>query len=101
VAFGSQLGLLEVEEPGGPCRVAVAIEADHETRFLWPQFLPGGRGVLLTVYGTSDDADSGSIVVVSPGSAERRVIVRGARAGRLTRSGHLLFARRDQILAAP
>jgi serine/threonine-protein kinase len=101
VAFGSQYGLLEVEQPGGTCRVALALEAEREVRFLWPQFLPARRGIILTVYGTSDDADNGSIVVVPSGTTERRVIVRGARAGRLTPSGHLLFARGHQILAAP
>jgi WD40 repeat protein len=49
----------------------------------------------------SDDADSASIVVVPAGTKERRVIVRDARAGRLTKSGHLLFARGHQIFAAP
>ena len=63
--------------------------------------LPGGRGTLLTVSGVSDDADNASVVVVPAGTTERRVIVRAARAGRLTASGHLLFARGDQIFAAP
>jgi len=101
VAFGTELGLINVDQPGGPCRVALAVEAGRENRFLWPQFLPGGRGVLLTVYGVADDADDASIVVVPSGTTERRVVVPGARAGRLTASGHLLFARGHQVFAAP
>ena len=94
-------GLLEASQTGGACAVVLATEGDSEARFLWPQVLPGGRGTLLTVSGVSDDADSASVVVVPAGTTERRVIVRAARAGRLTASGHLLFARGDQIFAAP
>ena len=100
VLFAAADGLLDVV-PGGQCQVALALEGEREARFLWPQILPGGRGTLVTVSGVSDDADSGSIVVVPDGTRDRRVIVRGARAGRLTASGHLLFARGHQIFAAP
>jgi Tol biopolymer transport system component len=79
----------------------VKLDGEREARFLWPQVLPGGRGTLLTVSAVSDDADSASIVVIPAGTTERRVIVRGARAGRVTASGHLLFARGHQIFAAP
>jgi serine/threonine-protein kinase len=99
--FASQAGLIEVSSSGGPCVVSRSFEGEREARFLWPQILPGGRGTLLTVSGVSDDADRASVVVVPAGTTERRVIVPGARAGRLTRSGHLLFARGHQIFAAP
>jgi serine/threonine protein kinase len=54
-----------------------------------------GREVALkiTASGISDDADSASLVVVPAGTTERRVIVPGARAGRVLPSGHLIFAR--------
>ncbi len=101
VVIATNSGLLEASQPGGACPVVLETEGSSEARFLWPQVLPGGRGTLLTVSGVSDDADSASVVVVPAGSTERRVIVRAARAGRLTASGHLLFARGDQIFAAP
>jgi WD40 repeat protein len=95
-------GLLRVAQPGRECEMLFGVEADRgEARFLWPQVLPGGRGVLLTLSGTSDDADSASVVVIPAGGKERQVIVRGARAGRVTASGHLLFARGHEIFAAP
>ena len=95
-------GLLRVAQPGRECEMVLGVEAERgEARFLWPQVLPGGRGILLTVSGTSDDADSASVVVIPAGVNDRKVIVRGARAGRLTASGHLLFARADQVFAAP
>ena len=84
-----------------PCQIVLELDGDREARFLWPQPLPGGRGILATVSGISDDADTASIVVVPAGTTERRVIVRGARAGRLTKSGHLLFARGPKVFAAP
>jgi serine/threonine-protein kinase len=99
--FASVSGLFEAASVGGPCQLLVKTDGQREARFLWPQTLPGGRGMLLTVSGVSDDADSASIVVVPAGTAERRVVVRDARAGQLTRSAHLLFARGHQIFAAP
>ena len=101
VITASNSGLLESAQPAGPCPVVLATEGDREARFLWPQVLPGGRGTLFTVSGVSDDADNASVVVVPAGTRERRVLVRAARAGRLTASGHLLFARGHQIFAAP
>jgi serine/threonine-protein kinase len=101
VVFGSTVGLFEASAAGGSCQLALSLDGKREARFLWPQVLPHGRGTLLTVSGVSDDADSASIVVVPAGTQERRVIVRDARAGRLTKSGHLVFARGHQIFAAP
>jgi Tol biopolymer transport system component len=99
--FASTAGLNEVTSNGGDCEVSVPIDAAREARFLWPQVLPLERGVLLTVSGVSDDADSASIVAVPAGTTERRVVVRGARAGRVTASGHLVFARGSTVFAAP
>jgi serine/threonine-protein kinase len=99
--FGTALGLFEAPAVGQPCRLTLETDGRREARFLWPQILPGGRGTLVTIAGISDDADSASIVVVPAGTSERRVVVRDARAGRLAKSGHLLFARGHQILAAP
>jgi serine/threonine-protein kinase len=83
------------------CEIAIKIESEREARFMWPQVLPDRRGTILTISGVSDDADSASLVVIPSGTTERRVIVRRARAGRLTSSGHFLFARGNQIFAAP
>jgi serine/threonine-protein kinase len=99
--FGSALGLFEAPSVGQPCRLTLRTDGEREARFLWPQILPGGRGTLVTTSGISDDADSASIVVIPAGTTERRVVVRDARAGRLTKSGHLLFGRGHQVFAAP
>jgi len=95
-------GLLKAGQLGRECEMVHAAEADRgDAQFLSPQVLPGRRGILLTVSGISDDADSASIVVIAAEGNERRVVVRSARGGRLTTSGHLLFARGHQIFAAP
>jgi len=101
IVYASLSGLLEVGQPGGPCKVVVPLDAEHEARFLWPQVLPGNRGFILTVSGVSDDPDSAFIAVVRPGESTRTVLVKGARAGQVTPSGHLVFARGTQLLAAP
>jgi hypothetical protein len=96
--FATTEGLNEVTATGGDCEVSLPA---REPRFGWPQILPLERGVLLTASSVSDDADSASIVAIPAGTTERREVVRGARGGRVTASGHLVFVRGSTIFAAP
>jgi serine/threonine-protein kinase len=68
----------------------------------WPDVLPSGKGVLLTVGGGSTTAnESDSVVVVDLATGEHRVLVRGIF-GRYAASGHLVYVRYDgALLAAP
>jgi hypothetical protein len=96
--FATTEGLNEVTANGGDCEVSLPA---REPRFGWPQILPLKRGVLLTVSSVSDDADSAAIVAIPAGTTERREVIRGARGGRVTASGHLVFVRGSTIFAAP
>jgi hypothetical protein len=98
LVFATTEGLNEVTSNGGDCEVSLPA---REPRFGWPQILPLERGALLTVSSVSDDADSAAIVAIPAGTAERREVMRGARGGRVTASGHLVFVRGSTIFAAP
>jgi serine/threonine-protein kinase len=67
----------------------------------WPEVLPGGRAVLLTItrsLGSFRDAD---LVVQPLPSGARKVVVRGGSYPRYVRSGHLVYVHDGTLLAAP
>jgi serine/threonine-protein kinase len=73
-------------------------EMDHG----WPQALPGGRGVLFTVFHSpTGDVSQYDLAVLDLESGDHRVLVRGVF-GRYSPSGHLLYVSADgTLLAAP
>lgn len=99
--FATNQGLFEVPDGGGPCRALREPDINlGEYRFLAPQRLPGGRGILVAVSGVSDDVDGAQLVVIDPATGNRRVVARGARRGIYLSSGHLLFARGRRVHVA-
>ncbi|HUF76413.1 MAG TPA: protein kinase, partial [Longimicrobiales bacterium] len=77
---------------------SVRAEMDHG----WPHALPGGRGVLFTVFHSpTGDAAQYDLAVLEPGAASHRVLLRGVF-GRYVPSGHLLYVSAEgTLLAAP
>ncbi len=67
-----------------------------------PHALPGGRGVLVTVWHTgANDVAAHDVAVVDLTTGQHRVLVRGVY-GFYAPTGHLLFVREDgALLAAP
>jgi serine/threonine-protein kinase len=68
-----------------------------------PQLLPDGDGLLFTLTTETgrEGWDTAQIVVESITSHERQVVVRGGTDGRYLPTGHLLYARGPDLLAAP
>jgi len=68
----------------------------------WPDVLPSGKGLLLTVGGSASAAtESDSVAVMDLATGEHRVLVQGIL-GRYAASGHLVYMRQDgALLAAP
>jgi Tol biopolymer transport system component len=94
IVFSTGQAMFEVAARGQRCAELVEPDpARGEARFMLPQVLPDGRGVLVSVAGASADVDGGAVVVIDPAAKTRHVVLRGARAGRYLRSGHLAFAR--------
>jgi serine/threonine-protein kinase len=77
-------------------RDTLGTELDHG----WPQALPGGRGVLFTVFHspTGDHAQY-DLAVQDQGGGAHRILVRGVF-GRYSPSGHLLYVSADGTLLA-
>jgi serine/threonine-protein kinase len=92
--------LFRVSATGGPpeqvtARDTTKGERDHR----WAQALPGGRGVLFTIWRASPD--QADIAVLDFTTRKSTVLLRGVYA-RYAASGHIVFVREDgALLAAP
>ena len=66
----------------------------------WPQFLPGGKALLLTVSngGAPDDSQ---IELQRLDTGERKILVRGGTNGWYVPTGHLVYYRAGTLMAAP
>jgi serine/threonine-protein kinase len=72
---------------------------EGELSHRWPQFLPGGKQVLFTSYG-SGDRNAGRIEVVDVGTGKRTVVHQGGTYARYADSGHLLYLNNRTLFAA-
>ena len=67
----------------------------------WPQILPGGRGVLFTVWSGDPSWDEAKFAVADLETGLHQVIYQGGADARYTTSGHLVFWRAGALMAAP
>ncbi len=67
---------------------------------LWPTILPGGSGVLFTVWEGSPTAGIGQIAVVSLETRKERILIKGS-APRFFAPGHVIFGREGSLWAIP
>jgi serine/threonine-protein kinase len=89
--------LIRVEAKAGavPKRFTVMDTASREVDHSWPDVLPNGKGILITI-GVSDGARS--IGVVDLSSGKHRVIVSNAVIARYAPTGHLFYVTTDRTL---
>jgi len=100
VGSGLTAGVLRVPADGGEAKTLVELgegELFHGT----PQMLPGGRAVLVTVYGTPPSVDRASIDVVSLVDHRHKTIARGGTGARYLSSGHIVYTNRNTMFALP
>ena len=95
-------GLFQLAKDGGrPVRLTTPDVAHGEGAHIWPAPLPGGRGVLFTVWSGARSFDQAKVAVLSPGTTEPRVVLEGGYGARYAPSGHLVFVRGGALHAAP
>jgi serine/threonine-protein kinase len=93
-------GLWSVSAAGGtPTPLTVLNESEAEFAHRLPHILPGGNTVLFTVV-SGVAAASTRLVAQSLISGERRVVIEDAADGRYVETGHLVFMRQGQLMAA-
>jgi protein kinase-like protein/WD40 repeat protein len=97
----SDLWRMSVDD-GSQRLVAAPTTSRREKAFRWPDVLPGGKSVLLTVSTADTDSwDDARIEVLSLESGQPRVLIEGGTCARYVRSGHLVYARKGKLLAVP
>ena len=93
------LNLLRISSDGGTPQPFTTLESGEMTA-RWPQFLPGGRGVLYTHSRVGNYRAANLMVQPLPSGAPKMIQER-ALYGRYVSSGHILFARDGALFAAP
>jgi serine/threonine-protein kinase len=103
VARTSNNGIWRVSSAGGAFERFVPLdEARGEHALLWPQALPGGRGLLVTIVRGEDfqDMPSAEAAVVELPSLRRRVLIERSTFARYVAPGWLVFVRGSAVFAA-
>jgi len=93
--------LKQVSASGGKCELLSAPDQQSgETSHRWPQILPGGDSVLLTV-GVGRSYDNARIGILDRAKRTVRILVENATEGRYVPSGHLVYVRGGTLFAVP
>jgi eukaryotic-like serine/threonine-protein kinase len=94
-------GLDRVPASGGSPQAVTNVSAKGEDRgHLWPEFLPGDKAVLYTIF-TGGSLDDFQIAAASLATGEKKVLIKGGTFGRYAASGHLLYLRGGTLFAVP
>ena len=104
IVLGQNLGpLWQVPAAGGTPSKLIALDTSRgETSHRLPQVLPGGDAVLFTVtYNWLPQWKDTQVAVYSRRTGARKVLITGGADGRYLPSGHLVYARKGVLLAAP
>ncbi len=96
---GGTTGILRVSPAGGTWDTVTVVNREaSETDHVWPETLPGDRGVLFTI-ARGGDMRTADIGVVPPDGSAHRVLFRGVTA-RYSPTGHLVYVTVDGTLLA-
>jgi eukaryotic-like serine/threonine-protein kinase len=95
--------LSRISEAGGKIQPVSSLDDSRgEHSHLWPQILPEGRGILVTMVLGHDfqDFDNSQIVVLDPKSGRRTVVLEGSPFARYA-AGQIFFVRGTSMFRAP
>jgi serine/threonine-protein kinase len=68
-----------------------------ETSHRWPQFLPGGSGVLFTASPSANSWDNANIEAISLKTGQVKIVQRGGYYGRYLPAGYLVYMHRGLL----
>ena len=85
-------GLQRISAAGGEPTVVTRPDRDRgEADHLWPEILPGGRGVLFTVTAVSGGLDAAQIAVLDLDTGAQTIVLRGGSHAHYVSTGHLVY----------
>jgi serine/threonine-protein kinase len=94
-------GLSKISAAGGKPQVLTTPDPKRgEYWHVWPEFLPGGQGVLFTI-GTGVTFENARIAALSLKTGEQKTLIEGAMNPHYLPTGQLIYAQQGAILAAP
>jgi Tol biopolymer transport system component len=100
-ASSPNTGLSRVAASGGAVQFFTTASPEHdEIGHMWPEQLPDGRGVIFTTTGHGD-AEPFKLCIHTPDQRAHRDLVESGRNAHYIRSGHLIYAVADALMAAP
>jgi Tol biopolymer transport system component len=98
-APGPNSGLFKVSASGGtPIEVTRLERARGEISHRWPEVLPGGKAVLFTMW-TGPGQDEKHVAAQRLDTGQRVTVIEGGQTGHYVASGHLVYARADELFA--
>lgn len=99
-ALDQTRGLFRIPAAGGKPQQLTDSRVDPSGTLihLWPQALPGGKGVLFAAMSASGQ---GSLRVFTPNGGKPRTVIENATDGRFLASGYLVYYQRETLFAAP
>ena len=90
-----------VPESGGTVSVVTKLRPDQgEISHRWPQVLPGGKGLVFSIW-TGPGTDEKLIAVQPLPAGEHQVVIKGGTTGRYVSPGYLLYTRADDLFIVP
>jgi len=99
-ALDATRGLSRVPAAGGVPHPLTDSKSDPSAGLMhiWPQVLPGGKGVLFTATNASGQ---GSVRVLGANDGKLRTVLENSTCGRFLASGYLVYHQRETLFAAP
>jgi serine/threonine-protein kinase len=95
-----ETGLFRIAASGGTPELVTRLapeDAGNDHRY--PQFLPGGRGLLYAV--ATGPENTARIVVADLRTGQRKELVQGAASARFVSPGHLAYVRNGELFLSP
>lgn len=94
-------GLFRIPAAGGtPEALTTPDRAKGEFAHRWPEFLPGGKAVLFTIF-SGTTFDEAKIALVSLDTHQQRAILKGGSYPRYVAPGYIVYARSTGLQAVP
>jgi serine/threonine-protein kinase len=93
-------GLSRVSAAGGePVVVTTPDPSAGEISHRWPEFLPGGKAALFTIW--TGSSQSARIAVLDVETSKHRILLENASFARYLPTGYLVYVREGRVEAAP
>ena len=92
VSNDTAIGLWRIPAGGGEAEMLTTPDVDEgEGHHVFPEILPGGLGVLFTIYGMDGSIENSRIAVLNLATGEYEVLVQGGSNPRYSASGHIVY----------